>query len=191
MRKFLPLVLDWLVSWFTKKKEVPQEVPDEPRIDLYMPEERLIFFYYDGSEKLRSADPMRLHRKFMDVRPDILTDFKVSQSEHSDARKCHERMIKTIHGVFDTKPYDEGGLTDGEAEDLLWSFIDYCNAVKKNPQDSPTSVAATSSDTPPSSSLPEEAYPATPATSASGSTAQEPSTARPLPWPKGVVSDSE
>lgn len=169
--KFLPRLLSWLLSWLPSWPRRPGG--GEQRLDVYMPSERLIFQYYDGTDTVRAADPMTLHGRFMDVRAELVTDLKVAESEHRDARKCRAAATRTMHAIFGTKPFEEGGLTQLEVESLMDQFLDYCASIKKNSSGPPTSPEGTSPPSPSGSG----ASPPTASASDSGSTASAPPTA--------------
>jgi hypothetical protein len=146
--------------------------------DVYQPEERLIFHYYSGEYKgIVKADPMVLYKRFMSVRGDLQGDITVAFSPSKGAQAAHDGMIAKIRTLFDLVPYDQGGLTEGEAYELLQYFWSWCDRVKKNSKSSPTSPDAT----PDSSAPPTGEGPPTTSTSDFGSTSAENTTAAPGP----------
>lgn len=138
----------------------------EDAFDLYRPKDRLIYSYFDG-QRVVKADPMVLHKRLMEVGPDLSVEMKVAASESKDAATYHGKLIERIRKIFDVKTLTEGGLGEVETTELLDHFLTYCGRIKKKDSPPPTSPGATS---PPSASSP-VANPATPSSSPSGSTA--------------------
>jgi hypothetical protein len=126
----------WFAKWFKRKDVNP-----------YTEKERLLYRYFDGQKKV-SADPMILYCRLMEVGTDLKYDIDVTYSASNDKLKAREKMIGKIHKIFSLKPYEEGGLTQGEAENLLVDFVDWCEALKKNGPNSPTSPMAPLPPTP-------------------------------------------
>lgn len=181
MRKLLRRLIQWLMTDQPDKSDpTPDETTAVDRLDYYCPKERRIFYYYDG-EKVREADPMVLFRRYDAVRADFVTAYKVAQSPAKDAGAEAVKAAGMIHSVFGTRPFEQGqgGLTEDEVYDLLYKFMDYCESVKKNSSQSPTSPAETS---PTSESSSDEPC-ATSSSSPSGSCGTDNSTGRPPSWP--------
>lgn len=158
----------WLWKWFAKREQM----------DLYSPRERFIYRYLDGKTEV-AADPAVLYRRMMDVGPELSADITVGQSPSKRWREAQENGIRKIRGIFSVKPFEEGGLTEGELYGLLDHFIQYCETVKKNSPPSPTSLPSTQE--PPDSSSDAESV--TSSSLVSGSTASVPFTAAPAPSP--------
>ncbi len=165
-------LLDWLKSWFSKDSIGGFEV--------YHPGERAIYSYFDGAKMVR-ADPVVLYKGLMAVRSELAVDIKVANStlvKAADAKEAHDRLIAKIRGIFGLKSLEEGGLTESEAYGLMDHFLVYAERVKKNLSRSPTPSTPTVA-----SSSTSEAGQTTAPSSGSGSTASEPSTAKPEPLP--------
>ncbi len=146
----------------------------KPNYDTYKPSERVIYTYWNGQNNV-TEDPIIVYRRLMDVGPELSVDMKVSTSIHKDAGIAYVAMVKKIRGIFDLKPMSEGGLTEAETVQLLDHFLTFCGMVKKNSSPTPTNATATS----PSSPSSWVGNPPTANTSASGSTANEPTTDAP------------
>ena len=174
-------ILSWIAFLFR-----PKPIADDERFDLYEPKQRLIYKYFNG-DKIVSADPMILHRKMMAKAPDLYIDSKVATFPNKDSGKAQVALTKNIREIFGVKPLDEGGLTELETAELWKSFLIYCEWVKKNWNPPPTSPEGTSDPTGPSSG----GSPPTLNTSASGSTASEPSSDKPIQLPSELVLPSE
>lgn len=155
------------------------------RTNLYLPKDRLIFYYGDG-QRVVAADPMELWRNFEEVRGDLAAASMVARSQSKDAGKMYRKMVEYIRKIFDVKPLKEGGLTEQETTDLLNSFLLYCDELKKNSRRYPTSRTATPE---PSASSSGDSPP-TPSGSGSGSTEKGPSTDVPAPSPSVPASPS-
>lgn len=176
----------WIRSWWEKKPPAPE--PEVYRYDLYHPQDRLIYSYWDGKEE-RRVDPMSVYKKMMEVGQEISTARKVARSPSKDARKMHDRMIELIRGVFDVTPYEEGGLSETETTDLLDHYLIYLEWVKKNSGMSTTTPEETSPSTPSPTSASEE-DPTFSNTSDSGSSDDGPKTEPPGPSDKEPQSAS-
>jgi hypothetical protein len=134
---------------------------------------REIFRYFDG-QAIRFADPLAIVRA-LDEHETYLEEkhfdecLRLAEKGASSGTK-EERLryhraaavcVDAVRKAFGILPYDQGGLQIGECLDLLASFIDYLDGVKKNTSpsltSSPTSEDATSpvsSETTPSDSSP-------------------------------------
>jgi hypothetical protein len=175
---------EWVQSFFAPKKASPVH-----SFDLYKPEERYIYSYFDG-ERIVRADPIELYRRIMSKWPELRTDIAVSQSPSKDAGQCHTRMIETIRELFRVKPLDpvqRTGLTEVETIELLNHFFTFNGEVKKNSSEPPTSPTATSPPMQPPTAEPSSASVSvgspTTKSSDSGSTESDPSTAEPTKSP--------
>jgi len=176
-------IYNWLSSWFAKPRP-PQEVQAMP--DLFFPKEREIYRYFDG-QKVRSADPMRLYQKLKGVSADLEIEFKVARSGMKGADEAYNKAVSRIHGIFDTKPLEEGGITDVEAVNLFGHFWNYSGGVKKKVPPHTTPSTGTSEGTPTNTESAQEKPSPTSPTSDSGSTAAEPTTESPTEPPSVSV----
>jgi len=151
----------WIMSFF---RRVPA--------DVYDPGERLIYSYFDGTKTVR-VDPIVLHRKIMAKAPELDNDIKAAECPvpNSFTEIARKSLLKNLREIFSVRELDqEGGLTETETTDLFSHFMNFCHEQKKNTSPTPTSSGPTSPDTRPSSG---GARP-TGNTSASGSTASDP-----------------
>lgn len=179
---------DWLGSLFSRKDDRWQE-----DYNVYKLEDRKIYQYFNGTEEVR-MDPMVLYKRFAAVSQELAVNSRVAGTTMTGAAKAHEDMIRQIRNIFDLKPFDQGGLTEAEAVELLDHFVMFCETVKKNSSPLQTSPDAISQHTLGStvgaySDLP-SAPPVTPNSSASGSTAEKKPTDAPTPPPSGPASPS-
>lgn len=99
--------------------------------DVYAPNQRCIYSYWNGRELLR-VDPMILYKKLMEVGPELDVDIKVANSSSRDANKAYENMLAKIRQVFSVQPFDQGGLTEEETVALLDHYMAFNTASKKN-----------------------------------------------------------
>ena len=171
LRKWLEVETSTSATIPTKEKT--KALPED--CDLYQPEERLIFTYFDGSTTLMKADPMVLYRRVMDIAPSLSVDISVARSQHKDADKAYLSMLDHIRKVFGVKKFEEGGLTEPETVALFDKFNAYCEEVQKKTKNLATSPTATS----PTSQPFIPGGPTISPTSASGSTVNAPSSAVP------------
>ena len=118
-------------------------------LDHFFQEERKIFRFFDGV-KIRSVDPMPLYAQVLAKQGEIAADFKIARMEMADDKiviPAHNRVTKTIRGIFNLKSLQdgfevEGTLTDEEVLLTLDKFLLYVNDLKKNsPQSSTLSVS--------------------------------------------------
>lgn len=172
---------DWLLSWLPKRSAQPAD-----RFDLYKPHERLIYSYFDGKDVV-SADPMTIWKRYSAVSTDLAADIRLANMKllpQPEKDKATSKMLGRIRTIFNVKPYEEGGLTELETNDLFDHFMIFCGVQKKTGSPPPTSPG----DDPPSTSPPTApsgdggSPPSSPTgnTSASGSTANE-SSSEPSP----------
>lgn len=105
---------------FTRKK-------DEGQYDLYKPNYRLIYRYWDG-EKVVSIDPMVLFKKLLPSIPKLVADRKLAFSSGviEGAVDAHARLMKQLRDWFGIKVLEENGLTETEVLDLFDHFCFYC-----------------------------------------------------------------
>jgi hypothetical protein len=177
----LARLLRLLLGFFEKTVARQEAVPErEETYDLFMPEDRLIFNYWDGKEVVR-VDPIVLYKKMQEKGPEMSIDIKVAHSMSKDANTAHSSLVKKIRDIFGVKAYEEGGLTELETTQLLDHFLLFCHLLKKNSSPSPTSPTETSSPSEPSS----EGPPPTPNGPGTGSTENEYSTDGQPPSPTG------
>lgn len=132
---------------------------------LYSRHEQLCYSYWDGEKDVK-ADPMVLWLALMDVWPDLLVDMKLANSPHSKASLGWKGQVEKARKVFSIKPFAEGGLTETGSMDVLYDYWGWCEDLKKNYPQIPTSPEATS----PTSESTSAASPPTESTSASIST---------------------
>ena len=170
----------WLLSLVSK-----DEPKTEEQFDLYMPEEKMIYSYWDGS-KLVTADPMVVYRRLMEKGPELNVDMMVATSPSKDADNAHVLMLEKIRYIFDVKPLENNnGLTEEHTIGLLNHFLTYTETLKKNLNPSPISSPVVEEEV--SKELPEE-IPPIENISVSGSTEKEPSTDMQEPSPSVLQS---
>lgn len=163
---------NWLKGVFSTKEESSD--------DMFKPAERKIYHFWNGKDLIK-VDPMPVYKRLMSVAPELSIDLKVASSISKDARTAHDAAIKTVRNIFSITPYEEGGLTEAEAMDLLDHFYNFCQGLKKKARMIPTPPTETSA-----SSTPTVAdTPTTESGLASGSTEKESSTAEPGQSPTG------
>ena len=138
--------LQWLSIF--RKKDI---------LDLYPVKDRTIFRYWDGA-KQRSADPLVLYKRVMEIGPELSIDIKVANSVSKDAGKAYTSVVNKLRSIFEVTEYKEGegGLTEMEVSVLFDEFMVYCGQIKKKAKSSPTSLKETSAVSNPS---PEESPP--------------------------------
>lgn len=158
----------------------------EPISDLFQPEQRLIYSYFNG-QKVVSVDPLVLYRKTLEQGPSLSIDFKVANSPSKDAAKAYTSLMIHLRRIFDVAEYQQGGLTETEMMQLLEHFLRYCNSIKKNWSPLPTSATATLA--PSASSTVDD--PATPNSLDSGSTDVASCTNVPEPSPSELELPSD
>lgn len=153
--------------------------------DVYKPAKRLIYSYWNGINQVQS-DPMNLYKRMMDKGVELSIDVKLANSQSKDNKKGHDSLVNNVREIFRIKSFEEGGLTELEALNLLDHFLGYCEWLKKNSSRSPTlsnnSVDSTSSS---------EESPIISNSSASGSAENESFTEKPVPLPTALESPSE
>lgn len=116
-----------MFSWFKKKNKIEKT----ETFDVYKPNERMIYVYWDGEKEIKS-DPLTLYKRVMDSGPEMSVNLKVSSSPSKDASVHHDCLVKKVREIFKLKSLDDGGLTEMEAIGLLDHFLSYCAAIKKN-----------------------------------------------------------
>ncbi len=164
---------DWILSFFTRNQE--------ERYDVYKPSERNVYTYQTGytPDTVVKADPVTLWKKVMDKGAEIDTDWKAASIPQSKFSKpARENLLKNVREVFGLKTFEEGGLSEWDAMDLLIHFMTYCGMLKKNVSTSQTSSNSGEVST---SSSPES--PPTPSSSAYGSVETVPPTEPQPPSP--------
>ena len=108
-----------------------------------------VFRYWDGYNR-RHADAMTLYVALLE-REDYLPEEDLKQIDSGDI-ETRKRVIAIVSEVFDAKLFDgKQGLLEDEALNLLDSFYDYIEAVKKNIRFWPTSAPSMASGTGPMS----------------------------------------
>jgi hypothetical protein len=184
-------LMTWLLSPFAKKRPGGW--------DAYHPGERKIYSYFDGQGTVK-ADPMVLWKKYRGMKADIDSNYdlanagpklasdpnlkgeayeKITRDLREKARKGHDRYIELVRELFGVKTLAEGGLTDGEADDLIDHFLWYVFELKKNTPRTATTATGSSPTSPPPTSGAEN--PPTKPTSDSGSTGTDEGTGPPAP----------
>lgn len=175
-------MFQWLRRFWTPTTPAAQLQTAPDTLDLWEPQQREIYHYFDG-QKVRNADPMPLFRRMKDVSTDLEIEFKVARSGMKGADEHYQKAVQRIRGIFDVKPLEEGGLTEIECVELFTHFWNYSGGVKKNLPPPSTPSPGTSDDTPPSTGpAPVPASP-TPPSSDSGSTAAAATTGPPAASP--------
>ena len=164
--------LKWLIARL-------EPLPD----DVYRPDERLIYAYFDGRTIIR-ADPLALWRRIAEIGPTLAIDIKVATSPLSKAPAAEANAINKIREIFAIKPKDgldcTGTLSDDQVAELLDHFMTAQAALKKNSRSTPTpSKPATE----PPGEATSPASSATGSTSATGSAANASSTGEPASSP--------
>lgn len=155
------------------------------RADTYLPAERLIYRYFNGS-KVIAADPVLLFRGILGVGPELSAEIKIARSPSAEAPKAHADAVAKVRNIFKAAPLSEDGtgLGDQECLDLLDHFLIYCDGLKKNMSPTVTSPEETSAPTPSSSG----GSPPTGSTPDSGSTGTAPASGGPETPPSGTPS---
>lgn len=157
-------MFSWIWKWLSKPRT----------LDVYAPRERLIWSYFDGIRQVR-ADPLVLWKRLMDQGPELSIDIKVAGSASKDAGKASDAVTRKIRDIFSLQPLKnglevEGTLTDAECCDLLDTFMEWCESIKKKSRPSVTSSRPTEDSTSSSAE-----GPTTEPSSGSGSTGSGPS----------------
>jgi len=111
-----------MFGWLFGKKKLP---------GFYEPKERQIFTYWNGQKQIY-ADPMELFRKYLSMKAEMDVDIKVSRSKSKDADSSYTKYVEKLRILFDVKSLSDNGLTEVEIQQVFYSFIDFCNNVKKN-----------------------------------------------------------
>lgn len=141
---------------------------------------RDIFQYWDGKRK-RGIDPLHAYRSLLahptfdwEVHPGLIDEIDSDDAHTRNmAIEASEVTVQAVRDVFGVNPWTDNspGLTESEMIGLLIGFVDYLVGVKKNSSHTRT----TPEPTVPMDSATSSAGPShTSATSASGSTPQEP-----------------
>jgi hypothetical protein len=146
-----------------------------------------IFRFHDGIRN-RAIDPLVAWRAMWehptcnpnsDFEPAVGIAPDGSPSKYDPA--AQDRVLDMAREMFALRAYSEDspGLTIEETFNLLWSFMNYMNALKKKPAVSPTPSAASASGSSQPSTTPPE--------SASSSTSSELRSDEPSPSSKRSV----
>lgn len=105
---------------------------------------RLLFSFWDGS-RFVSSDPFVLFRRMINTQDfDLEADLKMLQVP--DPKLVTQKIGYIAEGVrkiFDLKPFESGGLSELECVQLLLTFSDFLDRVKKNGASSLISSPAT------------------------------------------------
>jgi hypothetical protein len=98
---------------------------------------RLLFRFWDG-EKSRAADPLSLLRN-LDLHQTFNLENSIPLIAKGDSKTIGEAIL-AIREVFGVKAWSESqpGLTEGETVDLLFSFLEFNQVLKKNIVPTPT-----------------------------------------------------
>lgn len=159
-----------MFGWLFGKKK------NEEGFDFYSPKERKIYRYFDGRETV-FGDPMAIYKRLMNHGKELDIDLKVAVNYGGvQSTTAHNKAVERVRDIFALKSLGEGGLTESEAMDLLDHFLAYIDSLKKN--SSHLQTFSISSREPSDSS---NGNPDISSSSESGSTAAEPSIARPEP----------
>lgn len=97
--------------------------------------QRQIFRYWDG-KTYRRADPLEILRSFA-LHPTCNLDRDL-QLAHAGDLAADNEVYRAICDVFKIPPFDLGGLTRTECYELLTSFHEWLDSVKKNTATQPT-----------------------------------------------------
>lgn len=180
LSRLLRFILGWLEKTPTQPEARAQPVNQESteKYDLFMPEERLIYHYWNGQD-IVAMDPLVLYKKMQQVGPELSIDMVVAHSASKDANTAHTGLVVKIRNIFNVKNLGEGGLSEFETVQLLDHFLIYCESLKKNMSSYATSPMVTSSHSVPSTA----ARQPTTSSVGSGSTESVPSTGEPVPLP--------
>lgn len=155
----------WLASFFRAS---------QPRLDLWVPRERLIFAYFDGG-KIVSDDPLEIWRRLAEVGPELAQDIEVGRCQKVEwALPAQDEIAAKLRNIFGVKTVKEGGLGRVELAELFDRFMLYTSELKKNSSLTATLPTATSASTlnSPATNRP------IPSSLASGSAANEPTTGK-------------
>lgn len=170
-------MLGWLSKWFSKK-----QADDFDRIDVYNPQERLIFQYWNG-KKIVHADPLVLYKRIADQGPELTQTITVAFSISKAATASYVDMIERFRSIFmidpPINPIDcSGTLSEVELAELFNKFLTYTERLKKNSR----GLQMSSPNSEDCKTFSKENQ-ATSNTADSGSTAAAPSTDVPPPPP--------
>lgn len=118
---------------------------------------RGLFSFYDG-RRYRHGDPMKIARKLWSaqvVKEVTLGQYAPMPFESVESRQRIKSGVGTqiqqgyaeieeaVRYAFDLKPFEKGGLSENECEQLLGRFEDYLGDVKKNGSKTPISADGT------------------------------------------------
>jgi hypothetical protein len=113
--------------------------------DIFQPDERLIFHFFDG-EKVVRADPMILWERMKERWNDLWVDAAVafSQLDVKGKKEAREKWFANVCWIFKVRELDgSGGLTRAEIQGLYASFQTYCEWAKKKYKSTATSPETT------------------------------------------------
>lgn len=110
-------------------------------------ENRGIFRFWDGS-RARGVDPLEILRGLYEIKGfDVESTPKLLEAPDQRTRLEATRDIAAaVRSVFLVPRLDNRGLTETECVELLADFLDYCEDLKKNIKETPTSQPSTASE---------------------------------------------
>lgn len=94
---------------------------------------RLLFRFWNGS-RFVSSDPFVLLRRLINT-DKFDPDADLKKLKYPDPKIVTEKIGFVAEGVreiFEIKPFEQGGLTELECVQLLMTFSEYLDTVKKN-----------------------------------------------------------
>jgi len=113
---------------------------------MFSKEERLIFRYHNGSKQI-AADPLVIQRKILSQKNiDLDSEFRIAVSDTKESLDAISRVVGVIRSAFGVKELDpetEEGLTDTECLQLMASYAEFLNELKKKASLSQISQTAT------------------------------------------------
>jgi hypothetical protein len=174
-------------GYFNKSTSAVDILSD--RYDVYLPNERLIYQYFDGT-KMVVGDPHELYRKVGSKGAELSSNMMAARVPQSKfAEKAHKQLVEDIRNIFGIKTLAEGGLSELETTELLDHFLMFCDIIKKNSNPSTTDQEETSPSTVPPSN--EAENPTTSSTWDFGSTAKDSTINSKQPSPSVPCTPSE
>jgi len=113
---------------------------------MFSDKERMIFRYHNGTKQI-AADPLVIQRKLLSQKDvDLDSEFRLAVSDTKESLAAISRVVDVIRFSFGVKPLDpetEEGLTDTECLQLMASYAEFLNELKKKASLSPISQTAT------------------------------------------------
>jgi hypothetical protein len=124
--------------------------------------ERRVFKYQDAEGRDAYADPLAVHYGLLEaLKGELAEALQDARSEDLRARVAAQRRLgAAVLEAFTMPPFDPrtgSGTTLGHCLDVLWDFLAFLDAKKKQPVSSPTCARPTapaSSPAAPSTSAP-------------------------------------